>query len=534
MVLRILREVYKRKIIVKFIISGGTAAFTDLGLLYVLTSLAGYWYLFSAILAFIAAFFVSFFLQKFWTFRDNDRKKMYSQMRRYFFVGLVNLGINTLGMYLVVDIFGIWYLLAQILVSIVIAAESFLIYKHAIFNGKDAPPADRGEKKLKILIATGIYPPDYRGPATLLEALPGELTGRGMEVKIITYSHIKTRPEEVGRVYRILNRPVRIISQIQYFLTLWRLSDRADVIYALDVYSAGYFTYLMKKIKGISYVVRFVGDSAWETAVRAGWTRDYILDFQDKVYDKKIEKLKARRKKILLEADRIVAPSDFIGLVLERIGAKKEKIKVIYNSLDFSRYPFNEAFISSIKEKYGRDGKIIVSPGQLNPWKGFDGVIRMLPGLMKELNMKINLLILGKGQEIMNLEKLARERGVSGNVHFLGKIEHEKIMDYFKAADLFILNSNYEGMSHVLLEAMQSGTPIITTKSGGNPEVIADNENGLLINYNNEEELIKAAKKMLTDDEFAREMSVNAKGGLKIFSWEKTVDETADVLKACF
>lgn len=534
MAMRILREIYKRKTIVKFIISGGVATFTDLALLYVLTNYAGYWYLFSAILAFIAAFFVSFFLQKFWTFRDNGREKMYSQMTRYFIVGSINLAINTLGMYLVVDIFGIWYLLAQIIVSAVIAFESFLIYKYAIFNGAAEAGAAGGEKKMKVLIATGIYPPDYRGPATLLEALPRALINKGIEVKIITYSFIKTRPEERGMVYRIKRGKIAALSQIRYLVKLWRLADWADEIYALDVYSAGYFTYLMKKIKGVKYAVRFVGDSAWETATRNGWCGDYIIDFQDKTYDKNIERLKARRKKILLGADKIVAPSNFIGLVLNKIGVEKEKVKVIYNSLDFSRYPFDENSVVSIKEKYGRGSKIIVSPGQLNPWKGFDGVIKILPELMKELNLKINLLILGKGQEHDNLEKLARELGVSERVHFLGRIEHEKIMDYFKAADLFILNSNYEGMSHVLLEAMESGAPIITTNRGGNPEVIADNETGLIVNYNNEAELLKAAKKIFSDNDFAKKIAVNAKEKIKFFSWEKTVDETAETLRTVF
>jgi len=536
MAIRILREIYKRKTIVKFIISGGIATLADLILLFILTDFFRIWYLFSAILAFIGSFFVSFYLQKFFTFRDAGRERIYRQMGQYLFVGLMNLGLNTLGMYLAVEIFGIWYLLAQIIVTIIIAIFSFIIYKTYIFvkNPESSLAEPESGKTLKVLIATGIYPPDYRGPATLLEALPRALIDKGIEVKIITYSFIKTRPEERGMVYRIKRGKIAALSQIRYLLKLWRLADWADEIYALDVYSAGYFTYLMKKIKGVKYAVRFVGDSAWETATRNGWCCDYILDFQDKVYDKKIEKLKARRKKVLLEADKIIAPSNFIGLVLEKIGADREKVKVIYNSLDFSRYPFDENSLVSIKEKYGRGSKIIVSPGQLNPWKGFDGVIKILPELMKDLNLKINLLILGKGQEHDNLEKLARELGVSESVHFLGRIEHKKIMDYFKAADLFILNSNYEGMSHVLLEAMQSGTPIITTNRGGNPEVIADNETGLLVNYNNEEELLRAAKKIFSDDDLAKRMSVNAKEKIKFFSWEKTVDETAETLRTVF
>jgi glycosyltransferase involved in cell wall biosynthesis len=217
--------------------------------------------------------------------------------------------------------------------------------------------------------------------------------------------------------------------------------------------------------------------------------------------------------------------------VLKKIGVKKEKISVIYNALDFTRYPFDDEFVQSIKNHWGGEAKIIVSPGQLNPWKGFDGVVKIMPGLMKELNVKINLLILGKGQELVNLKKLAAELGVSDRVHFLGKIEHGRIMNYFKAADLFILNSNYEGMSHVLLEAMRSEAPIITTNRGGNPEVIIDHENGLTVDYNDEKQLMAAAKKILSDTRLAEELVKKGTENLSRFNWENMVKETLDVLR---
>ncbi len=61
--------------------------------------------------------------------------------------------------------------------------------------------------KNKILIATGIYPPDFRGPATMLEALPGALKGKGFEVRVITYSDISgSEAEKQQGVYRVLRQ----------------------------------------------------------------------------------------------------------------------------------------------------------------------------------------------------------------------------------------------------------------------------------------------------------------------------------------
>ncbi|MBI2459121.1 MAG: GtrA family protein, partial [Parcubacteria group bacterium] len=92
---------YKR--IVKYLMAGGLAALVDLSLLYILTDILGIWYLISASLAFIWSFFVSFFLQKFWTFSDRDQQKMYRQMAGYLSVALANLALNTALMYWLVD-----------------------------------------------------------------------------------------------------------------------------------------------------------------------------------------------------------------------------------------------------------------------------------------------------------------------------------------------------------------------------------------------------------------------------------------------
>ena len=98
----------KYKIYIKYLMSGGAAATTDLGLLYIFTEELGLWYLFSAVFAFSIAFFVSFFLQKFWTFRDTDLKEMRKQMGVYLTVALINLAVNSAGIFLLVEKFGMW------------------------------------------------------------------------------------------------------------------------------------------------------------------------------------------------------------------------------------------------------------------------------------------------------------------------------------------------------------------------------------------------------------------------------------------
>lgn len=384
--------------------------------------------------------------------------------------------------------------------------------------------------KIKVLIATGIFPPDVRGPATMLAALPEALRQKGLAVKVLTYSDIKTQAGESGHVIRVLRNKNYLSRYLKYFFSMWRLARWADLIYVTDIYSVGYFACIIKKFTGKKYIVRFAGDSAWESAVLDGKTQDYILDFQDKYYGGRIEKIKARRKKILINADKVITVSSFMSQLALKIGVVEKNIKVIYNSVDFiSEDWFNQEKVNEIKKQYGREGKIIVSAGELNPWKGFSGIIKIIPKLIKSIG-QVNLLILGQGQEMENLKSLASELGVTENVRFLGKVDHKNILNYFKAADLFILNSNYEGLSHTILEVIKAGAPIITTYSGGNPEVIEDGKSGLLVHYNNEQELLSAADKILSNSQLAKNFTENAKKDLVKFNWEKLVAETVNLI----
>jgi len=381
-------------------------------------------------------------------------------------------------------------------------------------------------KKTKILIATGIYPPDIGGPATMLQYIAKSLSENGFEIKVLTYTN--STPKGDDNIIRVPKKGSRFFSSLSYFLKMLKMSRWADVVYVTDIYSVGYFAYLIKKITGKKYIVRFAGDSAWEIATSNGWTNDYIVDFQKNNYGSRIEALKKRRKKILVGADKVIAVSNFLANVAEMIGVKKEKISVIYNSVDF--VDIGGGKIKEIKNKFGQGSKIIVTACRLMPWKGVDGIIKVLPKLIKKIG-NINFLVLGDGQELENLKKLTSEIRMTDNVYFLGRISRDDIMDYFGVADLFVLNTNYEGLSHTILEAMKAGTPVVATNVGGNPEVIEDGKDGLLVDYNNEEELLEAMSKVLSDEVLADTISKNAKEKLKKFDWNETVGKTVMVIK---
>lgn len=116
-------------IIMKYIISGGAATTVNLGLLYILTNFLRIWYVFSAAIAYLCAFLVSFTLQKFWTFNNSALKQIHTQFMIY--VGFVsfNMTLNSLLIYFIVETTGVYYLIAQIGIGILMALWSFAFYR---------------------------------------------------------------------------------------------------------------------------------------------------------------------------------------------------------------------------------------------------------------------------------------------------------------------------------------------------------------------------------------------------------------------
>jgi len=120
--------------VIKYIISGGTAAIVNLASLFVLTNFFGVWYLLSAVFAFVLAFLVSYLMQKFWTFGDKQTDKIMTQAPIFFVVQVFNLIVNIVLLYMFVEFFDLYYLLGQILAGGLIAVYSFFIYKLIIFK----------------------------------------------------------------------------------------------------------------------------------------------------------------------------------------------------------------------------------------------------------------------------------------------------------------------------------------------------------------------------------------------------------------
>lgn len=126
--------VYRYRIFLKYVISGGTAAAVNMISLTVFVEVFDIHYLKASAFAFMLGFLSSFVLQKFFTFGDTRIKLVHVQLVMYLFIALINLGLNTVLVYSFVEYAGFWYLFSQFLSSNLIAFESYFLYKRFVFK----------------------------------------------------------------------------------------------------------------------------------------------------------------------------------------------------------------------------------------------------------------------------------------------------------------------------------------------------------------------------------------------------------------
>ena len=131
---KLLILIRKYKIAIKYIISGGSTAVVLFSLLYLLTDILGLWYIYSTIISFVIALIINFILQKFWTFRDNDLRKVKKQLAMFIFIGGINFVLNPFLLYILVERFYMWYILGEAIVVGSLAIVNFTVNKFIIFK----------------------------------------------------------------------------------------------------------------------------------------------------------------------------------------------------------------------------------------------------------------------------------------------------------------------------------------------------------------------------------------------------------------
>ncbi len=204
-------------------------------------------------------------------------------------------------------------------------------------------------------------------------------------------------------------------------------------------------------------------------------------------------------------SDVVTAVSQSLRMdTLDSFNINKE-IKVIPNFIDSSLYNFKEN--NSLRSEFAsKNEKIVIHISNFRKVKRVQDVLKIFSKINKQIPSK--LLLIGDGVERLKMEQLSRSLNLCNSVRFIGKLKAvEKILS---VSDLFLLPSDTESFGLVALEAMASRVPVISSNSGGLPEVNIDGSTGFLLNVGDIDSMADKAIKLLNDKDMLAKFKENS------------------------
>ncbi|MBC8232392.1 glycosyltransferase, partial [bacterium] len=323
--------------------------------------------------------------------------------------------------------------------------------------------------------------------------------------------------------FRVIRIERGSFKPFRFLQTVWQIIKTGWNSDILFVNGLGLESAIAKRIIRKPMVCKIVGDVAWERARNKGMVNDTIDEFQLKKYSLGVEMLKKLRSFYVRNSDIVLTPSQYLADIVNGWGVSHQRIHVVYNALEMANLP--RLSRENLRSKLELSGNVILTVARLVPWKGIDKIIEVVSAIDE-----ITLVVVGDGPLESNLKELSVNLGCSARVRFTSRISRKEVYEYMLASDVFVLNSTYEGLPHVVIEAMSCGIPVIATNAGGTPEIVKDRETGLIIEPNNNEQLKKAIDCLLKDGGLRDRLVENARKQLSKFSWSHLVEETLAII----
>ena len=320
---------------------------------------------------------------------------------------------------------------------------------------------------MRVVVVSGIWPPDPGGPASHAPALADFLAERGHTVEVVTTAEADPAPCAYPVQWASRRSSLR---HLRATLLVRKAARRADVVYATSMIRRAA---IGSRLARRPFVVKLVSDEVFERAARSGRYVGTLDEFQRDEGGVRTRFLRATRTAALRRAQHVFCPSAYLREVALRWGLDANRVSVLPNPApELPELPPRE----ELRAEFGLDGNALVFAGRLGPQKALGVALHALvdvPG--------VTLAVAGDGPERAALERRVGELGLDDRISFLGSIPRGQVLRLFRAADASVLSSAWENFPHTVVEALAAGCPVIATAVGGVPEVVRDGENGLLV-----------------------------------------------------
>ena len=377
---------------------------------------------------------------------------------------------------------------------------------------------------MRILIGIEAYYPLKAGSAYAAYRLATGLVNRGHEVFVVTPGEgfkVQKTVEEKITVYRvgsfpILNSGLRIAPFARYFIAPIVEEIKPDVIHVEDHFFVAWslIDYARK------HKIPLVGTNHYHPR-----NLIHYLKLSPKM-EEGLEKLAWKHFNTIYEQlDIITTPTETSRQIMLSNGFKKP-IRVISNGIDMSYFkPFPKEELADVAEKYNLNGdfKKILFVGRLEKEKSIDITLQAVQLVSKKIDVKF--FVIGVGSERDELEKLVTELGISDRVTFLGGIPDEDVRRIYSYCDLFVTASTVELQGLVVMEAMASGLPIVSSQGMALRELVEEGRNGYIFPNGNYKIAAEKILLVLRDSDKAKNMGKASLELIKKHDFDATLDK---------
>jgi glycosyltransferase involved in cell wall biosynthesis len=365
---------------------------------------------------------------------------------------------------------------------------------------------------VRVLVVSGIWPPDVGGPASHAPHVAGWLHDRGHSVEVVTTAVTEPAPQAYP-VHWVSRRLPKGVIHLRTTEVVRKRAARADVVYTTGMFGRSAAGSAAARRR---YVVKLTGDPAFERARALGLVDGDVDEFQ-RARGGPIRLLCLARDAELRHAAHVFCPSAWLRELALSWGVPPERVSVLPNPS-----PPAQALLprDELKRRLGVNGATLAFAGRLTVQKSLHLAVEAVARADG-----VELLIAGEGPGREPLERLVRKLGVADRVRFLGSQPRERVLDLLRAVDAAILSSAWENFPHAVVEALTVGTPVLASTAGGITEVIRDEENGLLVDRGDADALGAAIRRFFGDAGLRERLSAAAAASVAAYAPERVFGE---------
>ena len=371
---------------------------------------------------------------------------------------------------------------------------------------------------MRVLVVSGIWPPDVGGPASHAPDVASFLRERGHDVEVVITAPAApaTQPYPVHWVARSLPKGV---VHVRTALEIARRAAHADVVYTTGMFGR---SSLGAGLARRPYVVKLTADPAFERARRRGIVGGDVDEFQGDHGGASVRVLRLARDAELKHAAHVFTPSSYLRELAVSWGVDPGRVSVLPNPApSLPELPPRE----ELRESFGLHGPSLAFAGRLTAQKSLRVALEAVAAVDG-----VELLIAGEGDERAAIERDIAELGLGGRVRLLGAQPRARVVELFAAVDASILSSSWENFPHTVVEALAAGTPVLATATGGVAEVVHEGENGLLVPVGDAGALAGAIRRFFDDDELRRRLRAASAGSVADYAPDRVFTQLEETL----